>query len=178
MLSEAELSLYERFANVLVQNRLAGDPLRQWEPTLKQKPFIESVLHPEQTGYWENWYVGANRVGKTSLGAFCGATLARFGLEPQQPSYGTTTAGPSLEIRDRATAGWVLGLDTNTNRDIIQPRYFDNGYLKPGMPPPFIPEREVAKWENENQILKLKNGSFVGFKSGEADAIKVTGGGI
>src|SRR5262245_28871188 len=43
---------------------LPNDPLRAWQPTLKQKPFIDSVLHPEISGYWENWFVGGNRIGK------------------------------------------------------------------------------------------------------------------
>jgi hypothetical protein len=115
----------------------------------------------------------------TSVGAYCGATLARQGLpEPVGTAYSRLPDGTSMDVRDKATAGWVLGLDSNTNRDIIQPRYFDNGYLKPGMPEPFIPEREIAKWEVEAQILKLRNGSFIGWKSGEQDALKVAGGAI
>ena len=173
-----ELELLERAARITQAERQATDPLRLWHPIVKAQPFIDSVLHPEVSGLWENWYVGANRSSKTSTGAYCGSMLARYGLEPIHPAYSTLPDGTQLEVKDKATAGWVLGLDSNTNRDIIQPRYFDNGYLKPGMPTPFIPAREVLRWENEAQILKLRNGSFIGWKSSEADAIKVTGGAI
>jgi phage terminase large subunit-like protein len=54
------------------------------------------------------------------------------------------------------------------NRDVVQPKYFDNGFVPAGSSHrPFIPEREYNKddWRVSDQILKLKNGSIVGFKS-------------
>src|SRR5262245_27415576 len=90
---------------------VATDPLRQWQPTLKQKPFIDAVLYPEVFGTWENWFVGSNRIGKTRSGAYCGATLARWGVEPRATAYSTLPDGTTVDVRDRATAGWVFGLD-------------------------------------------------------------------
>src|SRR5262245_35084658 len=157
---------------------LPNDPLRTWQPTLKQKPFIESVLHPEVSGYWENWFVGGNRIGKTKAGAYCGAMFARFGMEPRATAYSALPDGTTLDVRDRATAGWVFGLDSNLLRDIIQPCYFDNGFLRPGQGEPFIPSREIQEWRPGDQVAKLWNGSFIGYKSCEAPALKSSGIGI
>lgn len=173
-----ELELLERAARLTLAERQATDPLRLWQPTVKQRPFIESVLHPELSGYWENWLCGANRFGKTSTGAWLEATFARNGIEPLHPAYSTLPDGTTLDVRDRSTSGWVFGLDSNLIRDVLQTRLFDNHFLKPGMPEPFIPDREIAEWRPGDQILRLKNGSVIGYKSCEAPASKATGAGI
>jgi phage terminase large subunit-like protein len=178
MLSEPERELLRRAAALTLAERQASDPMRLWVPTIKQKPFIESVLHPEFSGYWENWLVGANRFGKTRTGTFLEATLAREGIAPVHPAYSTLPDGTPLSVRDRATSGWVFGLDSNVIRDILQPSLFDNGFRKPGSPEPFIPEREIAEWRPGDQILRLRNGSIIGYKSCESPASKVTGGGL
>jgi phage terminase large subunit-like protein len=50
----------------------------------------------------------------------------------------------------------------------MQPKIFDNGFVPPGARAPFIPDREIQEWRVSDKILKLKNGSIVGFKSAEA----------
>jgi phage terminase large subunit-like protein len=173
-----ELEVLARAARLTLAERQATDPLRLWVPTVKQRPFIESVLHPEVSGYWENWLCGANRFGKTSTGTWLQAKFAREGIEPLHPAYSTLPDGTTLEVRDRATSGWVFGLDSNMIRDILQPRLFDNGFLKPGQPEPFIPQREIQEWRPGDQILRLRCGSVIGYKSCESPATKSAGSGL
>jgi phage terminase large subunit-like protein len=140
----------------LEQRRRAGDPLRSWSPLPKQQPFVNAVLHGPA---FTNWFIAANRAGKSEALASCVAQLARFGTDekPNQP-----------------TTGWVCSLDGNTSRDIIQPKLFDNGFVPPGVTP-FIPEREIDEWRVSDQILKLKNKSLIGFKNMESARIKFQG---
>lgn len=156
--------------------RMGDDALRSWEPHEKQRPFVRAVLDYEAP---EVWLIGANRSGKSDVGAYCGATLARYG--PPDKLVRSSFAGSgkdSIEVRDRATSGWVVGLDHNIIRDTVQPKYFDNGYVPPGAPnKPFIPQREISGWDRENNIIKLKCGSLVGFKSAESGAAKFQGAG-
>lgn len=173
-----ELDLLQRAAKLTLQERQASDPMRHWIPTVKQLPFINSVLHPEITGFWENWLCGANRFGKTSTGCWLQAKFAREGIDPLRTAYSTAPGGGTLDVRDRATNGWVFGLDSNMLRDILQPRLFDNGFMKPGQPVPFIPKREIQEWRMGDQILKLKCGSVIGYKSCESPATKSTGSGL
>jgi phage terminase large subunit-like protein len=173
-----ELEVLERAARVTLAERQATDPMRLWDPTPKQKPFIESVLHPEVSGYWENWLVGANRFGKTRTGTFIEAKLAREGLVPLHDAYSTLPDGTQFSVRDRATSGWVFGLDSHVLQDILQPSLFDNNFLKPGSPAPFIPAREIQEWRPGDQILRLRNGSIIGYKSCESPASKATGAGL
>jgi len=143
---------------VALAERRANDPLRNWRPTGRQEPFITSVLHGPTT---ENWFIAANRAGKSDALAYCIAQLARFGT-PEHPG--------------RPTTGWVVSLDAPASRDIIQPKLFDNGFVPPGTTP-FIPDREIAKdgWRVSDQILRLKWGSIIGFKSAESGRLKFQG---
>jgi phage terminase large subunit-like protein len=168
-LKELELTIEEeRLA------RRAADPLYQWTPTSRQQPFIDAVLRgPTYT----NFLVAANRSGKSDAGSFAGATLARFGVEPTRAAY---SEGGRVEVRDRATSGWVISLDFPSSRDIVQPKYFDNGFVPGGAShPPFIPAREIARdgWRVSDQVLKLKNGSLIGFRSCESGRGKFQGAG-
>ena len=166
-----------KLANVAYQEerdkRKATDPFYIWEPFEKQKPFIESVLKGLKN---ENWFVGANRSGKSDVGTYCGTSFARFGDRSN-----TKTAyheGGRLEIRDFATSGWVISLDYPSSRDIVQPKYFDNGFVPAGTThAPLIPEREIKKrgWKQQDQVLQLKNGSIIGFKSAESGRKKFQG---
>jgi phage terminase large subunit-like protein len=141
-------------------DRRADDPLRNFEPHAKQKAFIQSVLELRKS---ENWFLASNRSGKSDAGAVCGATLARFGIQSNKVQPG------NVQVRDRATSGWVSCLDFPTSRDSIQPKYFDNGYVPAGQAhPPFIPKHEITDWRADEQILRLKNGSIIGFKSAES----------
>lgn len=140
--------------------RRATDPLYTWQPHIKQREFIDGVLG---TGCYENWALWANRAGKSDVGAFCDAKLARFGLPDAEvrPAIGNSTV-----VWDRATSGWVVSLTSKMNRDVMQPKLFDNGFTPPGSPhAPFIPKREISEWRISDQILKLKNGSLIGFKA-------------
>lgn len=148
------------FLTKALEERRATDPLYTWEPHAKQRDFINSVLGSE---CYENYALWANRAGKSDVGAYCGARLARFGLPDGdiRPAIGSSTV-----VWDRATSGWVVALTSKMNRDVIQPKYFDNGFVPAGQShPPFIPKREIAEWRVSDQILKLKCGSIVGYKS-------------
>ena len=133
------------------------DPLLNLVPHPKQKVFIDEVLYGEHS---EVWAFTCNRWGKTLGGAVCGATLARFG----DPDTG------------KATSGWVVSLDSNTSRDIVEPVYFDNGFVPDDQAvPPLIPDSEILEWRKKDKILKLKNGSFIGFKVCESKGKKFPG---
>lgn len=149
-----------RLVQELVARR-AEDPLLTWEPHTKQREVIASIMGSE---CYENWALWANRAGKTDLGAYCGSKFARFGIPEAEIK---PAIGPSgISVWDRATSGWVSGVTSNFVRDVIAPKYFDNGFVPAGSSHrPFIPDREIQEWRPGDRILKLKNGSIIGFKS-------------
>lgn len=149
--------------------RRGADPLKNFPLHDKQKAFVRSTLEQR---FKENWFIAANRAGKSEAGAYIGATLARFG---RQDGRYVGAAGSNVLVNDRATAGWVSALDFPTSRDVIQPKYFDNGFGRTGRYPPFIPTHEIESWNAEAQVLKLKNGSIIGFKSAESGRRKYQG---
>ena len=135
-------------------SRKKKDPLLLFEPHPKQVKFIDSVVNSNGKGTNENWAFWANRAGKTDAGCFCDAWLARF----------------------EGISGWVVSLDYPSSRDIVQPKLFDNGHVSSGAShPPFIPEREIKEWRAGDQILILKNGAIIGFKSCESGRKKFQG---
>lgn len=147
------------FMQALAERR-ANDPLFLWQPHPKQREFINSVLGRE---CYLNLALWANRSGKTDSFAFVVSKLARFGLpdEDIKPAIGSRTV-----VYDRATSGWAVALTSKMNRDVLQPKIFNNGFVPAGVGhPPFIPDREIDEWRVSDQILKLKNGSIMGFKS-------------
>lgn len=147
--------------------RRREDPLSLYPLHEKQKAFVRSVLSREHK---ENWFIAANRSGKSDAGAYCGAMLARFGVNNSKVQPGR------VQVNDRATSGWVSALDFPTSRDVVQPKYFNNGYVPAGqMHAPFIPEHEIQHWSDHDQILRLKNGSIIGFKSAESGRKKYQG---
>ncbi len=152
-----------------LKSRRGSDPLKNFPLHDKQQAFVDSTLGQK---FKENWFIAANRAGKSEAGAYIGATLARFG---RQDGRYVGAAGSSVSVNDRATAGWVSALDFPTSRDVIQPKYFDNGYGRAGKYPPFIPNHEIESWNAESQVLKLKNGSIIGFKSAESGRRKYQG---
>lgn len=159
MLLRSQLEEEFHIRQALAERR-ASDPLFLWEPHIRQREFMASVLG---SVCFENWALWANRTGKTDVGAHCGAQLARFGLPDHEikPSIGASTV-----VWDRATSGWVAGVTSNFTRDVIAPKYFDNGFVPAGSSHrPFIPDREIAEWRVTDKILKLKNGSIIGFKA-------------
>lgn len=168
IMSRAEREETLRLINEL-EKRRANDPLLSYELHAKQKPFCDSVLKGLKK---ENWFIAANRSGKSHAGAYCGAHLARFG----NPNAKMVFSESGIGLRDRATSGWVSCLDFPTARDVMQPKYFDNGFAMPGEEP-FIPDREIEEWRVADQVLKLKNGSLIGFKSADSGRKKYQGAG-
>src|SRR3989304_659125 len=153
--------------------RRAADPLISFPLHAKQKAFVRSTL---DRVHKENWFIAANRSGKSDAGAYIGATLARFGRQDDDVKWDNTSS-PSggVAVRDRSTSGWGSALDFPLSRDVIQPKYFDNGYRIVGKYPSFIPKHESESWNSEAQILKLRNGSLIGFKSAESGRRKYQG---
>ncbi len=152
--------------------RRKSDGWHQFVPHPKQKEFIDAAM-----AWPPKNFVGmfaANRTGKSDAGAYVGAALARFGNQAARYVGGL---GSAVEVKDTATSGWVVSLDFPSSRDIIQPKYFDNGYSPPGAHRPFIPQHEIERWDAQDQILKLKSGSLIGFKSAESGRLKFQGTG-
>ena len=155
--------------------RQADDGLKQFFPQKKQKPFVKAILEDRETMCM---LFGANRCGKSDIGAYIDASLARHGHNDPKSNF-SGSGKNFIEVRDRATSGWVVSLDFPSSRDIMQPKIFDNGFVPPGAHSPFIPQREIAEngWRITDQVLKLKNGSIIGFKSGDSGAKKFQGAG-
>ena len=151
-------------------SRQVEDPLKTFKPYPKQREFADAIL---KEGCRQAWFLGANRSGKTDIGSYVGADLARFG----NPDARFVNCGDGIEVKDRATSGWVVALDFPISRDVVAPKYFDNGFVPPGAHAPFIPEREISDWRPADQILKLKNGSIIGFKSCDSGVKKFQGTG-
>lgn len=139
-----------------VKQEVASDPLLKITLHEKQRLFVDNVFYGKET---ENWAFTANRWGKTVAGGYCGATMARFG----NPDDG------------KPTAGWVVSVDSNASRDIIEPIYFDNGHVVKGGMEPLIPDSEILEWRAKDKVLKLKSGSLIGFKSCESKGKKFPG---
>lgn len=156
----------------MMQQRMADDPLEQFQPFPGQQRFIDSVLH---SPLYENWAVCCNRWGKSSIGAYCGSHFLRYGIsDPPRAAY-----GPDVIVMDRAVKMWVVGPDYQTLMHVLLPKYFDNGLVSKGQSHlPFIPEREISKWDKENQSIILTNGSIAQYKSNEQRAVKFSGAGV
>ena len=155
--------------------RRSEDPLTSFDLFSPQREFCEDILRQR---YKEFYYIGANRSGKSDAGAYAGAQLARFGYQGKAADNVRSVQGKGskISVRDRATSGWVSAIDFPTGRDTIQPKYFDNGFMPPGSThEPFIPKREIQEWRISDQILKLKNGSIIGFKSADSGRTKYQG---
>lgn len=153
-------------AQAELNERLANDPWFQYTPHPKQKAYIASILDGETT---ESWAICANRSGKSEGAAYIAAGLARFGR--QCPGWrGCGPVGP--------TKGWVISSTAGASRSVIQPKLFDNGLAATQAHPPFIPDREIAGFNQNDQILRLKNGSIIEFKTAEAKTISLAGAGL
>jgi hypothetical protein len=144
--------------------RIASDPWFQFGAHPKQKEFIASILDGLTQ---ESWAICANRSGKTEGACYIGAALSRFGR--QAPGFkGCGAPGP--------TKGWVISATSNASRSVVQPKYFDNGMT--GGRAPFIPAREILNFNKNEQVLYLKNGSVIEFKSAEVKTISLAGAGL
>ena len=157
----------------LKSDRIKEDGIASWIPYAKQADFIESVLRRFKRN---NWFIAANRSGKSDAGAYAGAILARFGTQITNERLNPLNPGTIDRVSSEATSGWVVSLDFPSSRDIIQPKYFNNGFSPPSSDiKPFIPDHEIADWRKQDQILKLKNGSLIGFKSADSGRKKFQG---
>ena len=155
--------VYAAMAAEEYRKRLAEDPLAQFEPIRSnygggQAAFLECTLD-------EAWYTGANRIGKSDALAVWAAAFARYGNPNPKASY----CGEGIVLYDKAVSLWIVSPTFPMSRDIMQPKVFDNGYVPPGAHRPFIPPYEIRQngWHATNNVLRLKNGSIIGFKSGD-----------
>ena len=98
--------------------RQGDDALLSFEAFSPQREFIDAVIRGVRK---ENYYIGANRSGKSDAGAYAGSFLARFGNQDPNLPY-IRAKGSNIEVKDRATSGWVSDLDFPTSRDVIQPK--------------------------------------------------------
>lgn len=155
-----------------LHRRRENDPLSNFQLLPKQKEFFDAVIGNK---YTESWYLGGNRSGKSQVGAYVDAKLARFGLPRTDTIKWSKGQGSEVAVRDFATSGWVVSLDFPSSRDIIQPKIFDNGFTPPGGEAPLIPNREIDSWNRSDQVLRLKNGSIIGFKSADSGQTKFYG---
>jgi hypothetical protein len=121
----------------------------------------------------ETWAFGGNRSGKTKWLMALVATFARFGVfDPRLVRYAGTTLPPFTAKRI-----WVIALDRDMSRNILQPTLFHNGadLASQGT---FIPDEEIADWNITNQTLLLKCGSIILFKTCEAGELAFQGADI
>jgi hypothetical protein len=162
-LLEQQIALREE-----MRERMKSDPWWSWSPHPRQEEFARAMLSGQLS---EGWAICANRSGKSDVAAFIGSALARFGRN--NPRYGTPGAGEF-----RPTKGWVVSATAGASRSVIQPKIFDNGLAAAESHPPFIPAREVERWNVNDQILRLKNGSIIEFKTAEAKTISFAGSGL
>ena len=151
--------------------RRKDDALASFKPHKKQAEFIDTILSRKKK---RGFFLAANRAGKSDAGAYVVAHVVRYGW----PGTETTYYSPTATITDHAVSVWASSLDWPSSRDIVQPKLFNNGYGVSGRGhAPFIPDREISNWSPSQQILKLKSGSIVGFKSNDSGREKFQGTG-
>ncbi len=148
------------------RGRRSPDPTRvrieSVEEIGEQEVYDLTVDHPSHTFIAEG--VVVHNSGKSDALAAAIASFARFGNPDPRPAIGPS----GVVLYDRAVSIWAISLTFPLGRDVLQAKIFDNGFVPAGQPhKPFIPPWEIADggWTSTNQVLKLKNGSLVGFKS-------------
>lgn len=146
--------------------RQKNDPWWAWNPFPWQSEFVRDVLIGKAD---EAWAFCANRSGKSDAGAFIAASLSRYG--GKCPRFEATN--PNLP--EGPTTGWIVSVTHKNSIEVIQPKLFVNGLSREPGHEPFIPEREIADWNVTHQILRLKNGSTIGFVSADSGATKIAG---
>lgn len=165
-LQEQSLALREELLR-----RRQDDALAAFKPHKKQAEFIDKILARK---FKRGFFLAANRAGKSDAGAYVVSHAARYGW----PDSETTYYSPDMVITDKAVSVWASSLDWPSSRDIVQPKLFNNGYGVTGRGhAPFIPDREIANWSPSQQILKMKSGSIIGFKSNDSGREKFQGTG-
>ena len=108
---------------------------------------------------------GSNRCGKSDALAELIASLARFGNPNPLTSY---ACNGRIEIIDRATSGWVIGLTEKLVKEGIQPKIITTSHTAAETHPALIPQSEIDSWNINDQTWRLKNGSIITFKSADA----------
>jgi len=119
-----------------------------------QRAFVESTKD-------ESWLLGSNRCAKSEGLAIIAASYGRYGvLDPRQAyAPGFKFSGPKRI--------WVVSLDYNQSRTVMQAKLFNNG-ARIDPRPPLIPDEEIADWNITNQTLILRCGTIYVFKSNDA----------
>ena len=119
----------------------------------------------------ECWAFGGNRSGKTEWLMGLAATFGRFGvMDPRQVAFGTIPDFTPKRI-------WIISLDRDMARNIVQPKLFHNGATLSGQAV-MIPDDEIADWNITNQTLQLKCGSIYIFKTAESGPLAFQGADI
>lgn len=165
-MTEFDREAAERHTEVLMElaERMQADAWYQFKPHPKQQEYIDAILNGLTQ---EAWAICANRSGKTEGACYIGAALSRFGGTP--PGYkGIGHSGP--------TKGWVISATGAASRSVVQPKMFDNGMT--GGKAPLIPQREIRDFNKNEQVLYLKNGSIIEFKSAEMSTLSLAGAGL
>jgi hypothetical protein len=103
----------------------------------------------------EVWMFGGNRTGKSHSLAKKIASFARFGHENHERAYLHAPRGPVSIL--------VVSVTHDQSRNVMQPKIFNNGSGVAEIP--FIPDSEIENFNKTEQILRLKNGSIIYFKS-------------
>jgi len=142
----------------ILMGRIDSDPIRNSDDFGSQADFQESDKA-------ECWFFGANRSGKTHSLAKKIACLARFGHHKPSDALSLPPGPPASII--------VVSVTNDNSRNVVQPKLFNNGLGVSETP--FIPDSEIENWNITNQILFLKNGSKIIFKSCQEGATKFAG---
>lgn len=120
----------------------------------------------------EVWAFGGNRSGKTEWLMGLGASFGRFGVfDPRLALY----TGKLPDFTPKRI--WIISLDRDMARNIVQPKLFHNGATLAGQDV-MIPDDEIEDWNITNQTLKLKCGSIFIFKTGESGPLAFQGADI
>lgn len=143
-----------------LHERAEDDPLRSLSLFGKQPKFC-AAQSPIAC------YFGANRSGKSTALARIVASAARTGNLDPKPASG----GPGIWVYDRAMSIWVIGQTYPLLRETFIPLVLDNGFVSPRQRhAPLIPKSELQFWHSTESVGKLKNGSIITFRSGDAPA--------
>lgn len=160
----AEITLFDsaRAAEVL-RGRWESDPLRRWMfgnpgAAPKQQMFLDCTK-PEAA------LLGANRSGKSDPLAALVSSYTRLGNPNPRFAY---SSNGTLAVADRAVSVWVIGLTEKLMKEGIQPKIVTTAYTAAETHPAFIPPHEIDGWNINDQTWRLKNGSFITFKTADA----------
>lgn len=145
-----------------LKRRGDDDPLRQLQLFGKQPNFCECDKPIAA-------YFGANRSGKSTALARIAASMARTGNLNPKPAIGSS----GIWIYDRAVSIWCVGQTYDLLRETFIPLILNNGFVSPNQRhEPLIPPNELLFYHQTTNNAKLRNGSIITFKSGEAESKK------